>query len=377
MTQKQRGHAALEGKPVDRPPVTALYNHLYYQDHFAELTGREQWEQWLWQYAEPEEHVRLYRELIAKAPFELLQPQGCPSREEREFARVVERNGGRFLHNTKHDSLTPLDTISGHPNDYTHNDTQHVHDEADAKRLIVATPADVGLAEGRNDYLDALVGELGDDHFIVSGGVAGAFWMAHFQLGLTNMLEMAVDAPELVDTCCARCHEQNIEEVRRLAAGGGDAIFYDDAIATSDMISPAHYERFCLPYVKECVAEIQRHGHKAILIYYGGVMDRLEQIASIGADGFAMETSMKGYVNDIDAICRTVGDRVSVFGNIDPVGVLENAPDEALQAEVTRQLQAGRNARGFVLTIASPVTPGTPLARVQRFLELGRALPGR
>jgi hypothetical protein len=39
MTSKQRVHAALEGRPVDRPPVTALYNMLYYQDHFPELTG--------------------------------------------------------------------------------------------------------------------------------------------------------------------------------------------------------------------------------------------------------------------------------------------------------------------------------------------------
>ena len=83
MTPKERVHAALEGREVDRVPVTVPYSMLYHQDHFAELTGRPQWEQWLWRCAEPDEHVALYREMLAQAPFETLQPQWCPSREDR------------------------------------------------------------------------------------------------------------------------------------------------------------------------------------------------------------------------------------------------------------------------------------------------------
>jgi len=120
------------------------------------------------------------------------------------------------------------------------------------------------------------------------------------------------------------------------------------------------------------VREIHRLGHKAVLIYFGGVADRLEQIASIGADGLSVETSMKNYVNDIGEICGRVGNRVSIFGNIDPVGVLEKGTDGQLAAQVKRQLEAGRRARGFVLCTGSPITPGTPLERVRRFIELGR-----
>ena len=36
MTDKERVHRVLEGKPVDRPQVTELYNHLYYLDYFSE-----------------------------------------------------------------------------------------------------------------------------------------------------------------------------------------------------------------------------------------------------------------------------------------------------------------------------------------------------
>jgi uroporphyrinogen-III decarboxylase len=372
MTQKQRVHAALEGRRVDRPPVTALYNHLYYQDHFTELTGLPPHEQWRWRYAEPGDHVRAYREMIDLAPLELLQPQGAASREEREHTEVVQRDGAWFIHNRKQDSWTPVATRSGHPTDYTHNERQVVFDEGDARKHIVVGRHEDALAAGHNDYLDEVVAQLGADHFILSGGVAGPFWQSHFHVGLMNLLMMAIEQPDLIEYTCKLCHEQNLEHVRLLAAAGGDAIFVDDAVATSDMISVAHYERFCLPYMVDMVGAIHRLGHKAIVIYYGGVMDRLEQIASIGADGFAMETSMKGYVNDIAAIADAIGRRVTLFGNLDPIGVLQNGSDRALEIEVARQKAAGRRARGFVVCAGSPITPSTPLARVQRFLELGR-----
>jgi uroporphyrinogen-III decarboxylase len=83
---------------------------------------------------------------------------------------------------------------------------------------------------------------------------------------------------------------------------------------------------------------------------------------------------MKGYVNDIERIAESIGRRVSLFANIDPLGVLQNASEEDLEGEIRRQVAGGRKARGFLISPASPITPGTPLSRVRRFLEMGRSL---
>jgi uroporphyrinogen-III decarboxylase len=183
---------------------------------------------------------------------------------------------------------------------------------------------------------------------------------------------MLIENGRLVEYMSHRILEQSIETIRMLAAAGGDAIYVDDALAGNDMISVAHYERFCLPYVSEMVHEIRRLGQKAIVIYFGGIADRLDQIASLSADGVAMETSMKGYVNDIGEIVSAIGQQVTPFGNLDPVGVLQDGTDAGLRAEVQRQAQAGRRARGFVMNTGSPITPRTPLARVRRFIELAQ-----
>ena len=81
MTNKERVHAALEGRPVDRCPVTSLYNFLYQLDHFSELTGLPPWRMHQWLTDSPEAHVEIYARMQAAAPFELLQPQhSAPSR---------------------------------------------------------------------------------------------------------------------------------------------------------------------------------------------------------------------------------------------------------------------------------------------------------
>lgn len=373
MTGKARARAALAGEPVDRFPVTALYNFLYHQDHFAELTGRPAWELHRWLSEPPEEHMATYRTMLEQAPFEILQPQGAPSREQRENIEYVFHDGVPCRRDTRTGEYAPLATPgSGHALDYAANETRHVFDRADVNERVRATPADALRASGTFDYLDAMVAEYGEEQYIISGGVVGTIYSSSGHVGQTNLFVMLIEEPELVDYLCGKILEQNIEVIRALAASGGDAIYIDDSTATSDMISAAHYERFSLPYLREMVREVHRLDQQAIVLYFGGVMDRLEQIAATGADALSMETSMKGYVNDIGAIAGRIGGQVSLFGNIDPVGALQDGTDAELAAEVARQAAAGRRARGFVTCTGSPITPGTPPARVQRLIELGK-----
>jgi len=100
-------------------------------------------------------------------------------------------------------------------------------------------------------------------------------------------------------------------------------------------------------------------------------MDRLDLIAATGADALAMECSMKGYTNDMATAVQQIGQRLTLFANIDPVNVIQNGSDAALEAEIRRQAAAGGRARGFVIAAASPITPATPVERMRQFIELG------
>lgn len=374
MNSKERMHAALEGRPVDRMPVTVLYSMLYYQDHFLELTGRDSREMHQWLMSSPEEYYRLYAEMLAKAPFETLQPHGTAPRTDREATAFEYANDGFFRIDKRNGTRTLIKghTAGGHASDYAANETQKVFNQADVKQLIKTVKAEVMLKDGRFDYITETVRRLGNEQFIISGGNCGILWPCASYLGQTNMLMKLIDDPSLIDELSKRLMEQGIENIRAYCALGGDAFYIDDAMCYSDVISVEHYERFSLPYLKQMVAEIHRHNHKAILIYFGGVMDRLEQIASSKADGLSVEATMKNYTNDIDKIAETIGQKISLFGNIDPIGVLQNGSDADLAREIRRHAEAGKKCRGFIMCTGSPITPATPLARVQKFLQFGR-----
>ncbi|MCL5998204.1 MAG: uroporphyrinogen decarboxylase family protein [Chloroflexi bacterium] len=372
LTGKQRIHAALEGAPVDRMPVTSLYNQLYILDHFAELTGKEQWQIHEWLIAPPAAHFATYRTIVEQVPFEVLQPQLAAPRRERESTRIVVKDNQVLRHDKRTGTVSPMNTVSGHATDYHANETRYVYTRRDMAEQFKLRTAEQQIADGVNDFVHETVSSLGRDHFILTGGVVGTLYLCHNYVGLTNLYELLISDPALVDYMSQKILEQNIEDIRSHATAGGDAIYIDDATATSDMISVKHYERFCLPYMRQMVDEIHRLGHKAIVIYFGGIVDRLDQIASLGADGLSMETGMKGYTNDVEQIARSIGGRVTLFGNIDPVGVLQSGSDVELKAEIRRQARAKQYARGFIMCTGSPITPFTPLTRVQRFIELAR-----
>ncbi|MCF7853760.1 MAG: hypothetical protein K9N51_03100, partial [Candidatus Pacebacteria bacterium] len=182
MTDKQRGHAALEGKPVDRYPVTSLYNFLYQLDHFSELTGRPEWRMHQWLADSPEAHVQVFARMQAAAPFEMLQPQhSAPSRAWRARQEFIEKDGYPFRHDRETDEWVQLDRAgaSGHATDYHANEERFVFTKADADTRVTVTPAAQQIADGANDYIDAIVNRFGQEKFILSGGVIGTLYSCH------------------------------------------------------------------------------------------------------------------------------------------------------------------------------------------------------
>lgn len=374
MTPKQRVLAALTGRPVDRPPVVAPYLGIYAVDHFGELTGAPQWRVHEWLHGSPERYVELLARMLEQAPFELLFPHGATQRTWRERQAFELRDGVPFRRDQETGDECSLATVSGMTADDRPNVTRHLWSEEDVERRLRVVTAEELHAQGYDDYIRATVDTLGEEHLVVAGGVVGAVWGCVCQLGFEQTYSMLLEEPEFIDLVTAALLRQAREDIRYYARTGGAAVFIDESGATTDLLSPAQYERFALPYTREAVREIRSHGLVSIVYYFGAAMDLLAQIVETGADAVLVECSMKGYENDIAGIAGRIGARASLFGNIDPVWVLERGSDERLEREVRRQLDAGRRARGFLLSTGSPVTPDTSLARVRTYLETGRRL---
>ncbi len=198
-TNKERIHSSLEGKPVDRMPVTVLYNQLYFMDHFSELTGKETWEMYKWLNADPEEHIKIYEEMIRKAPFEILQPQSALPRYVRENIEFIIKDEKVYRYEKKEGHFTEVitKTVSGHATDYYSNQTQYIFDKSDIEKYVKIHKAEDMISSGCNDYVTAVVEKFGKEHFILSGGVVGTLYLCHQYVGLTNLYYMLIEKPEL------------------------------------------------------------------------------------------------------------------------------------------------------------------------------------
>ena len=371
MTSKELMYAAFDGSPRDRFPVVVPYTTLLQREHWEEVMGEPPWTYHRWLYADPEDHVRAYRELDQALPFDLIEPVGAAPRATREHIRVQRRQDGPYVIHTRTGEARRVSEDLAHMAPAA-NQERRVFTRRDVGEQVVVAPAADAIAAGCNDYIARTVEVMGGEKFILSGGVTGTFWGCTFYVGQTNLFALVREEPALVEYLSGRLLEQTIERIRVLGASGGDAIFIDDAITTCEMISLKDYERFSMPYVREMVREIRAHGMKAILVYFGGVADRLEHIASLGADGLMVETTMKNYVNDIGRIADRLGGGMCLFGNIDPVNVVQRGSEERLRGEIERQAEVGRRHGRFVISTGSPVTPLTPVRRIRQFIDVAR-----
>ena len=368
MTSRERMMAAIEGRAVDRLPVAMLYEPLYQRDHWAELTGQAPDAMHAWLHAEPEEHVGAFRQICNRTPFDMCEPWTAPTREEREHIEFVSRDNGYFKHDKRTDTWTlaenPLAARGG-----TLNETCRVFDRKDVDEQVSIIPASEAFETGVADFKAAAVKAF-PETFIMTGGIVGTFYKCSHYVGMQNLLVMLREDAPLIEYLSQKILEQNIELIRLYAAAGGDAIYIDDAMTTNDMIGPADFERFSLPFITEMVKEVHRLGKKAILIYFGGIADRIKQICSIGGDALAMETTMKNYRNDLAEIAEQINGRMTLFGNLDPVGLIEKGSDARVKKTIREQARVGREkCLGFITSTGSPITPDTPLKRVQDLIR--------
>lgn len=168
------------------------------------------------------------------------------------------------------------------------------------------------------------------------------------------------------------CHDTPV----RLYAGeegsdwvdGIDAFYIGDPAASASLISPRHFEEFCLPvYQRFC-----RHFKgRDILIYIhvcGNSAPILEMLADTGADVVEPLDPLGG-VSVADAK-RRIGGRVALMGGVNTLTLMGGSPEE-VRAEAIPKCREG-GPHGYILAAGDMVPPGTSLANLQALVDVAR-----
>lgn len=151
-----------------------------------------------------------------------------------------------------------------------------------------------------------------------------------------------------------------LAHLRAQVTAGAQALqVFDSWVGALD---PEDYERFVLPTMRRIFGGLAGLG--APLIHYGvGTGELLALMRGAGGDVIGVDWRVP-----LDAAWERVGDDRGVQGNLDPAICL--ASWEAVQRKALGVLKRAANRPGHVFNLGHGVLPSTPVANLQRLVDL-------
>lgn len=374
MTGRERIEAALSPDGARDLGAVICYEGIYIRDRWDDLTGLPWW------YRHAPDAARQL-EWRLRVVSRLRQDWvALPSFSPRADVVLEERPGGVFLVNEVSGEERKLEReiVGGWHEPYARSVGINIgfpesREQVDERIPLTSDFDPVAFsASGRGQFADAFMQAL-DGGLFPMGYAATPYSELYMQWGFEEVMVSIAERPAIVDYACERLMGVCLHRVREAAALGAAGVWLEDCM--SDMIGRRAFERLNLPYLRRLVDEIRALGMKSVHYFCGNPAGKWDLLLSTGADALSLEESKKGFEIDIEEIVDRVQGRCAVLGNLDAVGVLERGTDEALRAEIARQIRAGRrNGSRFIMSIGSPVTPGTPPERVRLYTDLAHDL---
>lgn len=370
MTHRDRILAAFSEAGAAEFAAVLPYEGIYFRDRGWELSSRPWWHQ-----HSPDLEQQLgWRRDAAIAIGQAWFATGTSySTDDRANMSIEERPDGVYLLDRRGPSARRLepprvaglpeahDVISVRPAELP----QRLEDVERAIPLVDWARPERVKAEGRCELAERMLADFGRALLPISS-VSSPLWQCYDLWGFEGMMLALVERRELIRLACERNLANAYAGIAIARAAGAMAIWIEECML--DMISPQDYRELVLPGLRALTDAIRAAGMKSIHYFCGNPARHWDCLLDSGADALSLEEGKKGFEIRIEEVVERVAGRMTVLGNLDAIRVLQDGSDEELDREVRRQIAAGRaNGSRFILSLGSPVTPGTPVSRVRRF----------
>lgn len=190
-----------------------------------------------------------------------------------------------------------------------------------------------------------------------------------------EQLMMAFAQPELIKGLVDMSVKLNIELAKEAARFGADFVFTGDDYASTEamFISPAMFEEYLYPGLKEVVAGFHDCGLPVIKHTDGNITAILDMLIESGIDCLDPIDPVAGM--DIAMIKAKYGDKVAIKGNIDCAETLTFGSVEDVIKETLEVIKKAADGGGFILSssnsIHSAVKPENYLAMLNTVRAYG------
>jgi uroporphyrinogen decarboxylase len=230
------------------------------------------------------------------------------------------------------------------------------HPIQDKRDLDSYTPPDPH-ADYRLDTLrDAVRRFKGEKAVVLCGHEA--FEFSHYLLGLENLFAAYIEDPEFVHRLARMIIDYKKAVLDRAIDEGLDVVVCGDdyAYRTAPLMSPAFFQEFCVPYMKEMVEVAHRRGIPHIKHTDGNIWPILDMIVETGTDAIDPMEPIAGM--DVGEVKAKYGDRVAVVGNVDCTEILTHGSREDVIEAVKETIAKASVGGGHIIASSNSIHPG-------------------
>ena len=202
------------------------------------------------------------------------------------------------------------------------------------------------------------------------------FHSAATGIGLERLALMVYDEPDLLAAYMRRIEQFNQRVLGELLDAGlpPDFVIFDSdcAFKNAIMVSPDIYRGLVFePTAGTC--GICHEADIPVLMHTDG---KIEEVYPVWLDlGCVAAHGVEAQANDLGDIKRRFGDRMTLFGNFDPVELALGSPEE-IRRSAAAMVEVGKPGGRYVAAVNTIVGEEVPLPNYLAFLE-GVAEAGR
>jgi len=362
MTSKERMTGVIRRKPVDRLPATPDFCYSFPM----RVSGLSTWDIWgphptvpMWK-VRVDAHRKFGLDAWVVAEFGLLSAVEV---EEKTEARDDDRISVRYTYHTRSGDLSEVVTFPKYDAAWI---TEHPIKslDRDIPRLMEVLDYDPAKRVDRAKIIETVEG-VGESGLVVALAEPSLNWWFD-RRGYENALYDMIDRVDFLGDVWSRYHGLVLKHIKVCAELGIDMILTGGAFTSMRMISPAWFERYVVPDLRN----IARASHECGLpceMMDGTCNETLEMIASAGIDGAEnLEKPPMGHIDLADAK-RRVGDKMFLKGNVDPVGAMLKGTPQDVDREVREAIEAAGRDGGLIVSTFNQVARDTPFENIDAF----------
>jgi uroporphyrinogen decarboxylase len=175
---------------------------------------------------------------------------------------------------------------------------------------------------------------------------------------------MKDQAQQMVDDALARG-----KRIKNWGVLDGFCLCADYCFNDNPFLSPAMFDEFITPYLRELVAGYREMGYYVIKHTDGNIMPILDALVSAHPHALHSLDPQGGV--DIAQVKRLVGDKVCLIGNVN-CATLQAGTDEEVVESARYALRNGMPGGGYVFGTSNCIYTGMALARYELMLDVWR-----